>query len=126
MPKSKRTNCYICKSCHLQLQPKCTGGCCNTNVHKHICIMYNKVDYNFTKFVVLQCLGHVSDSASKDQYICASCDKRLKETSNENPVLPYYGKYSDAVAGANFLKALNERHDYVCTCCHHMLLGKTV
>ena len=36
----------------------------------------------------------------------ASCDKRIKETSNENPVLPYYGKYLNAVAGANFLKAL--------------------
>ena len=24
MLKSNRTNCYICKSCHLQLQPKCT------------------------------------------------------------------------------------------------------
>ena len=37
----------------------------------------------------------------------SSCDQRLKETSNENPVLPYYGKYPNAVAGANVLKALN-------------------
>ena len=41
MLKSKRTNCYICKSCHLQLQPKCTYVCCNTDVNKHICKMYN-------------------------------------------------------------------------------------
>ena len=52
--------------------------------------------------------------------MCTSCDKRLKETSNENPVLPYYGKYSNAVAGANFLKALNQRPEYVCTCCHSL------
>ena len=52
-----------------------------------------------------QCLGHVSNFANKDQYICASCDKRLKETSNENPVLLYYGKYPNAVARANFLKS---------------------
>ena len=45
--------------------------------------------------------------AHEEQYICASHDKRLKETSNENPVLPYFGKYPDAGAGANFLKALN-------------------
>ena len=55
----------------------------------HVC----KVDYDLTNVVVLQCLGHVSNSAHKEQYICASCNKRLKETSNENPVLPYYGKY---------------------------------
>ena len=31
-----------------------------------------------------------------------------------------------AVAGANFLKALNKRPEYVCTCCHCMLFCKTV
>ena len=45
--------------------------------------MYNQVDYDFTNFVVLQCLGHVLTSAHEEQYICALCDKRLKETSNE-------------------------------------------
>ena len=59
-------------------------------------------------------------------YICALCHKRLKETSNENPVVPYYAKYPNAVAGANFLKALNQRPEYVCTCCHCMLFHKTV
>ena len=34
MLKSNRTNCNICKSCHLQLQPKCTCVCCITDVHK--------------------------------------------------------------------------------------------
>ena len=88
--------------------------------------MYNKLDYDFTSFVVSQCLGHVSNSGNAEQYICASCDKRLKETTNENPVLPYYEKYPNAVAGANFLKALNQRPEYVCTCCHCMLYHKTV
>ena len=97
--------CYICKSCHLQLHPKCV--CCNTDVQKDICKMYNKADYDFKSFVVSQCLGHVSNPANnEDQYICTSYDKRLKETSNENQVLPYYGKYPHAVAGANFMKAL--------------------
>ena len=88
--------------------------------------MYNKLDDDFTSFVVSQCLGHVSNSGNAEQYICASCDKRLKETTNENPVLPYYGKYPNAAAGANFLKALNQQPEYVCTCCHHMLFYKTV
>ena len=84
--------------------------------------MYNKVDYDFTNFVVSQCLGHVSKSANEDQYICASYDNRLNETSNEQD----YRRYPSAVAGANFLKALNQRAEYVCTCCHHMLFHKTV
>ena len=85
-----------------------------------------KIDYDITNFVVSQCLGHASNSAPKEQYICALCDKRLKETSNENPVVPYYAKYPNAVTGVNFLKALNQRPEYVYTCCHHMLFHKTV
>ena len=46
--------------------------------------------------------------------------------SNVNPVLPYYVNYPNAVAGANFLKALNQRPEYVCTCCHCMLFCTTV
>ena len=44
MPKSQRTNSYICKSCHLQLQPKFTCLCLHM-LHKHVCKMYKKVDY---------------------------------------------------------------------------------
>ena len=115
------------QKCHLQLQPKCTCLCGNTDVQKDTCKMYNKAGYDFTYFVVSQCSGHVLNPANnEDQYICTSCDKRLKETSNENPVLPYYGKYPCVVAGANFLKTLNQRPEYVCTCCHCILFHKTV
>ena len=52
--------------------------------------------------------------------------KDYKKQVMKNPVLPYYGKYPLAVAGVNFLKALNKRPEYVCTCCHRMLFRKTV
>ena len=52
-------------------------------MQKHVCKMYSKVDYDFTYFVVSQCLQHVSNSVHEEQYICTSCDKRLKETSDE-------------------------------------------
>ena len=78
-------------------------------MQNHVCKMYNKVDYDFTNFVISQCLQHVSNSVHEEQYICSSCDKRLTETSDENPVVPYYAKYPNAVKGANFLKALNTK-----------------
>ena len=99
MLKSNRTIHYICKTCHIQLQPKCTCVCCNRAVQKDICKIYDKAGYDFRSFVVSQCLGHVSHPVNnEDQYICTSCDKRLQETSNENPVLQYYGKYPHAAA----------------------------
>ena len=114
LPLTTSTKMYMCV-------------CCNTDVQKDRCKIYNRAGYNFRSFVVSQCLGHVSHPANnEDQYMCTLCNKRLQETSNENPVLPYYGKYPHAVVGANFLKALNKRPEYVCTCCHHMLFSKTV
>ena len=95
-------------------------------MQKHVCKMYNKVDYDFTNFVVSQCLQHVANSVYDKQYICLSCHKILTETSDENPIVPHHAKYPHVVTGANFLKALNQRPEYVCTCCHHMLFCKTV
>ena len=118
------------KLLHMQNLPCRTATkwcvCCNRHMQKHVCKMYNKVDYDFTNFVVSQPLQHVSNSVHEEQYICSSCDKRLKETSDEHPVVPYYAKYPNAVTRANFLKALNQSPEYVCTCCHCMLFHKIV
>ena len=81
---------------------------------------------DFSYFVVSQCLQHLANSIHEVQYICTSCNKALKQTSDENPLVPYHAKYANAVTGAKVLKALNKRPEYVCTCCHHMLFCKTV
>ena len=87
---------------------KNTCVCCNRQMQKHVCKIYNKTDYDFSYFVVSQCLQHLSNSIHEEQYMCTSCDKALKQTSDENPVLPYHAKYANAVTGANFLKTLNK------------------
>ena len=51
MPKSQRTNSYICKSCHLQLQPKFTCVCCNTDIH-NMYVKY-KTKYTLTSQILL-------------------------------------------------------------------------
>ena len=51
MAKSQRTNSYICNSYHIQLQQKITCVCCNRNMEKHVCKMYNKIDCDFTTFL---------------------------------------------------------------------------
>ena len=48
MAKSHKTNCYICKSCHEELQQKMTCVCCNRPMQKQACKMCNKEDYNFS------------------------------------------------------------------------------
>ena len=107
MAKLQKTNPYISKNFHLELQQKMTCVCCNTLMQEHLCEINNKLDYDFTNFVVSQCLQHVSNTVHDDQYICSSCDKILKETSDENPVVLHYVRYPNVVTGANFVKALN-------------------
>ena len=99
---------------HMQKLPSRTTTkiicvCCNRQMQKHVCKMYNKADYGFSYFVVSQCLQHISNSVDEEQYICTSCEKGLKQTSDENPVLPYNAKNANTVTEANFLKALNQR-----------------
>ena len=59
-------------------------------------------------------------------YICNSCSKTLCQTSVENPIVPVHMKDKIIRAGDLFLKALNDRPEFVCTCCHRMLFRKTV
>ena len=56
------------------------------------------------------------------QYICISCDKALQQTSDENPLVPYHAKYANAVSGAKFLKALNQRPEYLYMLPSHVIL----
>ena len=123
IPHNRR---HICRTCYIQLQQNFVCVCCSRNVEKSMCQLYRKADYDFSTFVVSQCLPHVRDCEDEEKYICLSCHKRLKETNNNNIVLPYYGRYLNVKAGTNFLKSLQEMPQFVCTCCHHILFHKTV
>ena len=79
-----------------------------------------------TENKLLHMQGAAMLSCNKKWRVCSSCDKILTETSDENPIVPHHAKYPNVVTGANFLKALNQRPEYVCTCYHHMLFHKIV
>ena len=82
-------------------------------------------DYDFSQYIVAQCLPDVSGKQD-DKFICCSCHKKLQETNDENALVPYHVKNKCVTAAANFLKTLQEKPEYVCTCCHQMLFCKTV
>ena len=79
---SKTARQYICKKCHTSLVPKVTCMCCKLNADKCICKIYNKADYDYTKFIVSQCLEYATDTTDEEKYICASsCVTLLWRTS---------------------------------------------
>ena len=58
IPNNKR---HICNICYMQLQQNFVCVCCSRSVEKSMCQLYNKVDYDFSNFVVSRCLPHVRD-----------------------------------------------------------------
>ena len=123
IPNNRR---HICKTCYIQLQQNFVFVCCSRNVEKSMCQLYIKADYDFSSFVVSRCLPHVRDCEDEEKYICLSCHKRLKETNNNNIVLPYYGRYPNVKAGTNFLKSLQEIPQFVLPVAIISLFHKTV
>ena len=101
-----------------------------TPTKKYMCLLqhrcaskiYNKVDYDFTSFAVSQWLGHVSNSENAEQYICASCDKRLKETTNENPSFTLLWKVPKC-SNRSKLSESTESKTWICV---HMLLSYVI
>ena len=116
---------YICKSCHKKLEPKVNCVCCKLNIDFHLCRSYKMENYDFNKHIVSRCIPNIDEDDS-DKYICLSCHGRLEKTDNENPVVPYNLKNTCVNAAAKFLKCLQEKPEYVCTCCHRMMFRKSV
>ena len=110
IPNNRR---HICKTCYIQLQQIFVCVCCIRNVETSMCQLYRKADYDFSTYVVSQCLPHVRDCEDEEKCICLPCHKRLKETNNNNMVLPYYGRYPNVKVGTNFLKSLQEMPQFV-------------
>ena len=82
-----------------------------------MCTIYRKDEYDFKQLIVLQCLGGCIYETDIS-YICLSCHTALTTTNIDNPVVPYHIKEGKVRDGANFLKALNEKPECVCTCCY--------
>ena len=76
--------------------------------------------------MVPRCLNNITYPEGEQSHICLSCDKQMKATSNVQPLMPYHGDYDSVVAGSRFLKAPQDIPQYVCTCCHQLLLCRNV
>ena len=116
---------YICKACDRNFQDKFVCVSCGKGVTKKMCKIYQKNEYDFRQFVVLQCFGDCIYE-TRSAYICLSCHTTLTKTNIANPIVPYHVKEGKVRDGTNFLKALNEKPEYMCTCCHQLLFHKTV
>ena len=113
---------YICKTCDRNFQDKFV---CVYHVVEELerkCIKFTKKMNMILDNLCLRDCTYETGSA----YISLSCHTTLTKTNIANPIVPYHVKEGKVRDGANFLKALNEKPEYVCTCCHQLLFHKTV
>ena len=109
----------------MKLEPKVNCVCCKLEIDFHLCRKYKMENYHFNKHIVSRCLPNINED-DNDKYICLSCHGRLQKTDYENPIVPHNLKNTCVNAGAKFLKCLQDKPEYVCTCCHHMMFQKSV
>ena len=121
---------YLCKTCQASQATNVKCVCCDQSVPQHKSKQYIATDYDFSCFVVAALLGtkpHVSnDTNAKQLFICNACGTYLSKTTDANPCVPLYACNAIAWSGTHFLRALKEKPEYICTCCHHLLFHRSV
>ena len=108
-----------------QFENVCT--CCHRNVfNRKGYVFFRERNYNFDHEIVHRALFHTYHfcAPGRMKYICNTCHNNLsaKEPKMPRNAAAHLGKR----AGENFLKALQNKPEFVCTCCHQMLFRKTV
>ena len=108
-----------------QFENVCT--CCHRTVfNRKGYVVFKETNYNFHHAIVHRALFHKYRycTPGRMEYICNTCHNnlRVKEPRMPQNAVAWLGKK----AGENFLKALNNKPEFVCTCCNQMLFRKTV
>ena len=101
--------------------------CCHKDLfHRKAYRIFKRTNYNFDHAIVNRPLLHTYCywTPGRMEYICKICHNNLRAQEPRMPrnAVAQLGKK----AGENFLKALQNKPEFVCTSCHQMLCRKTV
>ena len=66
------------------------------------------------------------ETNENEHFICNVCKAPLMKTTHESQHVPRFAKCPIARVGANFLKALQDKPDFICIVCHQLLFWKSV
>ena len=104
--------------------------CCKRCVPLHKTEWYVSTDYDFSIFVVCALLSARPDERNStdasQMFICNVCKTCLSKTNNISAPVPIYSRHRIARSGAQFLKGLQEKPEYICTCCQSLLFRRSV
>ena len=92
--------------------------------------MYCSTDYDFSLYVVYTLLYNATvgscETNEHEHFICDVCKATLMKTTHEVQHIPRFATHPITRMGANFLKALQNKPEFICTVCHQLLFWKSV
>ena len=127
---AKITEKYFYKLCQTNQFTNVNCICCDWCVPQQRAQQYVSTDYDFSFFVVSALLStktcETNDVHPVQLFICNVCKASLSKSTDINACIPIYAHNPIARSGAQFLKALQEKPEYICTYCHHLLFRRSV
>ena len=119
---------YICRRCDRNMLSSLVCTCCHGKCSKYRVTEFLAQNYDFEDYIVSRALSDgVRVCVGDTEYICYTCKGRLQADKTDFPTMPrnaYARKLVDP--GSRFLRAIREKPEFVCTCCHRMLFQRSV
>lgn len=119
---------YVCRRCDHDLNAVCVCMCCHRQMTSKEVLQLVVEKYDMTEYNVAAALHEKNREKQGDiEYICQNCDTALTSSSDDGPLMPRFAVARLANGpGEEFLRAIREKPEYVCTCCHRWRFYRSV
>ena len=119
---------YVCRGCYRHMGASCMCSCCHRMFNAQAVLeldvdTYDFEDYNVAGALDDKCRKVVGDT----EYICKLCHSCLVGSAEQFPAMPRQAvaRKCDG-AGEAFQRAIRQKPEFVCTCCHRWRFEKSV
>ena len=110
---------YIWEECDSCILGNVLCICCVRNVKRTSVVLFKKEKYDFENSMVSKLLLHVSGNSLNEKiYIYKTCHQNLHTRTGGESKIPKVLVPKQHSAAQKFLTAIQQKPEFVCTCCH--------
>lgn len=119
---------YACRGCYKQLNAVCICTCCHRRLVPSDVVLLDTDNYDMADYNVASALDErYRAKVGSVEFICLQCDKSLLGVGMEYPKMPRSAAARRCDGpGESFQRAIRQKPEFVCTCCHRWRFSKNV
>ena len=119
---------YVCTPCKRKLEAIYTCTCCHRQCIRKNVVEFDMMTYDMSEYNVAAALHTRHRIKIGDcEYICTTCHSCLVCTDGVGPMMPRAAVARKSEGpGEEFLRAIREKPEFVCTCCHRWRFYRSV